>query len=280
MKRIRIGEIRNSLLFDDELFRTIRRIKIFGYGINGAFLFAGGNSVTYKVEIDGKIYAMKCYTTLDPSRQEIHKVVSTLNTPILITPRYFVDELWVKDCYTDVALYPWIEGVTLTHAMRGAVHNKRADRLTELFEEFVRLALQLHNSEWRHGDLKTDNIIVCCDGSMMLIDCDMLIHSTLPQRAVKGTPRYIHPQRPDVADIHADDYPTACIATSLAALAADLSLLTGEPVVSLPSEGKYNTIRQLLSHNSALIALLDAIHSPDYKIDNITTLLKQCTTHP
>lgn len=279
MTKIRIGDIKDTILFGERMFRTLRGVTPLCSGVGNPIFVTGGNSATFMVTMGEGTYALKCYTSSDPLRGELHNVVGTLPKELIISPHLLPEELWVGDRFIDVALYPWVEGHNLGHKMLGASRREDSADYIPLFREFLRLATELHSSKWRHGDLKPANIIVGPDGTMKLVDCDTIVHPLLPPRPTRGTPRYVHPGRGEVADMHADDYATALIITSLAALISDPSLFAGEPMVAMPSEGNREIIGRLLAHSTPLTALHEALYGEDYKISNLSTLL-QCITHP
>lgn len=279
MTKIRIGDIKDTILFGDSMFRTLRGVEPLCNGTGNPILVTGGNSATFMVTVGEDSFALKCYTSSEPLRGELHKVVERLPKELIISPKFLPAELWVGGQFIDASLSPWEEGHTLGCKITGASRRGHSAEYVPLFREFLRLATELHNSEWRHGDLKPDNIIVDTSGKMKLVDCDNIIHPSLPPRPTRGTPHYIHPRRGEVADIHADDYATALIITSIAALIAKPSLFAGEPMVAMPSEGNREIISRLLASSAPLTALHDSLYSEEYKISNLSNLL-QCITHP
>lgn len=239
---------------------------------------AGRNSIVLQIRMQGANYGLKCYTAPLVCGEQIGAFVATLPDNLVIKPQILCEELWVVDRFLSVAIYPWVDGHSAEWLIRKAIHDQDAEKLAHLKEKFASLVSEILECDWRHGDLKAENIVVQPNGEMILVDCDSLYSPTLPKRAPLGTPPYIHPLRGDAYDEHIDDYAIALIILSLEALGRDFSLFKGETMVALPSEGNTERIRQLLEGNKCALKLLDALHSNDYKIPDLKHLLK-CITH-
>ncbi len=274
MNKILINTLIETLSFGDKMFRTLRDLEP-TIGEMGVPKFtAGRNSAIFDVKFRGKRYALKCYTQPLPFGSEICRYIQTLPEGIIIHPQMFHEELWVGDCYTDVMLYEWVGGRTFDWWIRKALYDRSPEKLQELKQKFVALAIEMLDSEWRHGDMKPENILIDEGGLLHLVDCDSLYSPLLPARCSLGTPHYIHPKRNDAYDSHIDDYAIALITLSLEALRRDLSLYDGETMVALPSENPPHKLRELFANKPSLAALHEAICSDDYKIHNLKTLLQ------
>lgn len=242
----------------------------------GEFDFVTGrHSVLLKAQIDNTLYGIKCYTSPQPLLRELCTTLADYNSELIIHPTPLPEELWVGERYVDIALYPWVEGHSLDREIRRAIHNHDRALLGRLLDSFCRLSIELLEGEWRHGDLKGENIIVGRDGRLLLVDCDALYSPLLPSRGEAGTPPYVHPSRKEAYDSHIDDYAIALIITSLAALTKEPSLATREPMVASPGESKTAIIRELFADSEPLVELLDALHKESYVIDNLKEIL-QC----
>lgn len=119
--------------------------------------------------------------------------------------------------YLDAVIAPWVEGEPLDRALRAA--NADYDSLSRAFDAMAYDTLALTVA---HGDIKPDNIIVCDDFSMQLVDWDAAWRSDIERVDEWGTEGFRHPLRRNTDfNKHIDDYPIALLATMLAALAAD-----------------------------------------------------------
>ncbi len=257
---------------------------------SGQLVFnSGRKSITFVVDIDGRAHSLKCYTSTPTNAPELYALLGTLDSDRLAPTRLLKGELFVASHthtgYIDIALYPRIEGPTLHYALHRASFNRECATLANLASEFMLLALDILSSPWRHGDLKPENIIVCADGQMRLIDLDALYHPTLATGGELGTPGYIHPRRGDAYDSHIDDYSIALIAVALNALAIDPTLLEQYPDCELiidPNEaieGRSSalaTVIELFANGSPLRELATTLTSPQYPIASLKELLQQC----
>lgn len=274
-----IRAIVESLHFGDKLFRTLRNVEPHHTPRGEINFLCGRDSVLLEARVDGSRCSIKCYTAPRPHLGQLCDTLAECNSDLIIHPTALPQELWVGDKYIDVATYPWVEGHSLDREIRRVIHNRDRELIGRLLREFCRLALELLEMPWRHGDLKCENIIVRGDGSMVLVDCDALYHPSLPPRSEAGTPPYVHPARGDAYDIHIDDYAIALIATSLAALEQDTTLATKEqPMVASPSEHLRPQIEALLAKQPTYLTLLEQIHGESYKITNLKEILL-CTNH-
>lgn len=274
-----ICAIIESLHFGDKLFRTLRNVEPLHTSRGEINFISGRDSVLLEATVNGSRYGIKCYTAPRPHLGQLCDTLAECNSDLIIHPTALPQELWVGDKYIDVATYPWVEGHSLDREIRRVIHNRDRELIGRLLREFCRLALELLEMPWRHGDLKCENIIVRGDGSMVLVDCDALYHPSLPPRSEAGTPPYVHPARGDAYDIHIDDYAIALIATSLAALEQDTTLATKEqPMVASPNEHLRPQIEALLAKQPTYLTLLEQIHSESYKITNLKEILL-CINH-
>ena len=193
------------------------------------YMSVGNVGVVFKVRIEGKLFALKCYTKPNPRLKTIYSHYDT--TGILPQTQWLEKELYL--CHNgggewhDVGLCEWMEGKTLQEVIERTIIERDRNKFKELYNEFIRLSSSLLHAEWAHGDLKPDNIIITPHGSMRLIDIDAIFLPSIPYTHTNevGTPYYQHPFRDNnTYDCHIDDYPIALIATTLAALNLDLDL--------------------------------------------------------
>ncbi len=200
------------------LTRTLGELELCRDAGGGPFYRAGNSAVVFKIALDGKACALRCYTRRPPRLEAIYG-------DRLLRRELYVYRNGSSGEWTDVVLDLWREGETLHDRIA------RADRaeFARLAAAFDRLAARMTADEWAHGDLKPENLIVGPDGEIRPIDFDALyLPAFAGQRSAElGTAAFQHPSRTrDHFDARLDDFPAALIATALHALALDPALRT------------------------------------------------------
>lgn len=280
MVKMLLHNLTSSLEIGDEAFSSLRGIEPH-YNPRGRMIFtAGRESAVFKISYEGRVHALKCYYNASTPRAERCSYLYAHDPQgLFVHPRYYCNELWTEEGVVDVALYEWIEGRTLDWHIRKALHDGDTRRLVTLLAGFLSLASNILDTEWRHGDLKTDNILVReCNGEMVLVDCDALHAPSLAPSGECGTPNWVHPTRGGNYDSHIDDYGIALLVVSLAALALRPELFVGECAVAIPSLGNRRDIASLLAPYKPLADLHEALYNQTYIIDNLNHKLR-CTAH-
>ena len=181
----------------------------------------GNSAVIFEVLADdGRHLRLKCYTRPKENLQTIYG------------ERLLKDELYVytgdTGVWVDVYVDDWIDGVTLSQAVRTAAAADDRAQLVWLAARFDDMARGMLSRDWAHGDLKPDNIIVTADGSLQMIDFDAVYLPSLRhcRSCEVGTAAWQHPSRRYADyDRHLDDYPIAMISTLLHALAVEPAIL-------------------------------------------------------
>ncbi len=182
-------------------------------------LVAGNSAAIFRYRAGRGMRFLKCYIRPNPYLREIYDYIENFRPALLPEVKLLRNEMYVHTLaggagWVDVAEGEWIEGATLDVAL---AQGPWAENLASSFEKLCR---ELRLQEWAHGDLKPENIIVCPDGRMRLVDCDAMWIPTLKgQRAVElGTPGFRHPDRTlEDFDKTIDDYPIGVISELLAA---------------------------------------------------------------
>lgn len=197
-------------------------------GDDGQPVMTSGNfAVVFKMEDieKGKFFALKCFTKEQEGRAEAyHQIADALkdvDSPYLVSLRYLEKELFVDTEQTTETEFPvllmdWVKGKTLDKYLRENLDDKYA--LEMLAYRFSQLAQWLIPQPFAHGDLKPDNILVCEDGMLVLVDYDgMFVPSMKGQKARElGSPDFRHPLRTENDfDEHIDDFPLVSILLSL-----------------------------------------------------------------
>lgn len=178
---------------------------------------SGNNAVTARCSVIGRqgYWLIKCYFRKKNNLKAIYGDNYYCNELGIYSPTGCIE-------YIDIVLLPWVEGVPLNRFIGNPTTDYRA-----LSRAFDKLALQLLESEYAHGDIKPDNIIVGHNLEMSLIDLDAMwrpeFGNSLPTEC--GTAAYQHPKRKlNYYNKFIDDYPLAIISSMLAALALDREL--------------------------------------------------------
>ena len=223
-------------------------------GDDGLPVMTSGNfAVVFKMKDEqrGKFYAVKCFTKEQEGRaeayREISKELKDVSSPYLVSTQYLEKELFVDTGQTTETEFPvllmdWVEGMTLDKYLRENLDDKYA--LEMLAYRFSQLAQWLIPQPFAHGDLKPDNILVCEDGSLVLVDYDgMYVPAMKGQKARElGSPDFRHPLRTENDfDEHIDDFPLSLILLSLKAISLNPHLLEeyGAPDRLLFSKNDY-----------------------------------------
>ena len=197
---------------------------------------SGAFAVVFKMkdEQTGKYYALKCFTEEQEGRAEAyHQIAEELefvDSPYITSVKYLEKELFVdSNCEDDefpVLLMDWIEGETMETYI--AENYTDSYEMSMLCYRFCKMAAWLRSQSFAHGDIKPDNIIVCPDGTLTLVDYDgMFVPAMKGQKSPTiGTKDFSHPLRTiDDFDETIDDFALASIALSLKAISLDSSLL-------------------------------------------------------
>lgn len=187
----------------------------------------GSYSVVFKAHSIGnerEAWAIKCYIAEQerriPSCRAISQQLNSIASPYLLPMQLCEEELRVGNTYYPLVLLPWVEGKNLVREVDYYLHNP--ERLLQLSQDFGHFAYWLRSQSFAHGDLKSDNLRIRPDGSIVLLDYDGIylpsMQGELPRE--EGNPDYTHPLcSPSDFNLHASDFALAVIALSLRALA-------------------------------------------------------------
>ena len=217
----------------------------------------GNNAVTACCRVMGREgnYLIKCYHRTKPNLERIYGENAYLGELGI----YSIDG---RMEYIDIVLLPWVEGKPLD-----SIIGNNCETYPTLSRAFDKMALELLESEYAHGDLKPDNIIVGDDMHLSLIDLDAMWRPEFANElsAEIGTMAYRHPKRThNYFKKSIDDYPIALISTMLAALALDKSLelrLDSNNTLLSPEECVYGNDATL----SEIIALFERDNDMPHK---------------
>ena len=206
------------------------------YDDQGHPIMSSGNfAVVFKMQAPtGEYHALKCFLRDQEERSERYRLIAEelqyVQSTYLVKFRYLESELFVDVPNTGGEEYPvllmdWVDGIPLDQYLKTIINNGYEKDL--LAYRFSLLARWLVTQPFAHGDLKPDNICVCDDGSLVLLDYDGMYVPALSGRKPleQGSPHYRHPLRSTQPfDEHIDDYSLSLILLSLRAIALDETL--------------------------------------------------------
>ena len=197
---------------------------------------SGAFAVVFKMkdEQTGKCYALKCFTEEQEGRAEAYRQIAEelefVESPYITSVKYLEKEIFVDSNCEDeefpVLLMDWIEGETMETYVAANYTDTHA--MAMLCYRFCKMAAWLRSQSFAHGDIKPDNIMVCPDGTLTLVDYDgMFVPAMKGQKSPTiGTKDFSHPLRTiDDFDETIDDFALASIALSLKAISLNPSLL-------------------------------------------------------
>jgi len=195
----------------------------------------GGRAVVYKVQDStNNIKAIKLFTvnrdSLFKKYNQISKFIQNFTSSKYFVEFQFKEKLiYCSDINSDKNdnIFPglimkWAEGKTLGSIVKNLCEQNDKTNLKKLSEKFKELSIFIIDSDFAHGDLKHDNIIVNSDLNVKLIDYDgVYIPDFKGQKSSElGTPSFQHLKRTnDDFNVHIDDFSILSIYTSLLALA-------------------------------------------------------------
>lgn len=268
-----ISNIIEAVELGEHGFSTLKGVELERCADGGVFCIAGGESVILKAIIEGELFAIKCYTVKRVGLKERYDMLRELSRQdnFVIDMTYLENELLVIDNYgvqrsVDVLLYRWVEGVTLMQSIERCIEFYDVKTLLILCRRFILFARKVLSLPITHGDIKPQNIIVCDNGSMVLIDYDMSFTDSVPCVDVVRTQWYQHPK----SDVWDEDYSLAVIGVSIFLLSLDPLLFhkyhNGENIIldahKITNSGVINRdILSLLEPYPNYMALFEEISS-------------------
>ena len=234
---------------------------------------SGAFAVVFKMQdkSSGKYYALKCFTEEQEGRADAYRQIADelemFDSPYITSVKYMEKELFVdSQCEEDefpVLLMDWVDGETMEAYIAANYQNQSA--MSMLCYRFGKMAAWLRTQSFAHGDIKPDNIIVCPDGSLTLVDYDgMFVPSMKGSKSPTiGTKDFCHPLRTvNDFDETIDDFSLASIALSLKAISMNSTLLDtyGASDRLLFSENDYRNP----SNSKVISALQDLMCDKDF----------------
>lgn len=232
-----ISEYIESIKAANSNFRTLANLCAVIDTQGNPVMTHGRNSVVFKLREreSGKFYAVKCFTCdmegRDEAYQKIEDFLSKRRFSNIIPVRYLENELHVNSKKSDEVLFPvvlmdWIDGDTLDNYLKTFIGN--SFQLHDLCVSFGMLCKELTDSPLSHGDIRPENIMVCPNGHIVLVDYDAMYVPAMEGEVAReiGDNNYIHPSRDESKfDQHVDDFALAALALSLKATSISYGIL-------------------------------------------------------
>lgn len=200
MATLLISDIKSSIsvpeLIKDEFIRNGIFIK---NKMGNLIMYSGGFTAVFKCNVNGEIWAFRCWHTDLGSMKTRFQLLSTAleNNPL----EYFCDFKYVDEgIVVNGKIYPttrmkWIDGLTIKDYIYQ--HKNDKDKLDLLSRNFLEMCKDMHSHHFAHGDLQHGNIIVNDIGKLFLIDYDSLYHVSMGNMPdiITGIKDYQHPAR-------------------------------------------------------------------------------------
>lgn len=182
--------------------------------ISGLYAFTGGFSCVYKINIENKKKALRCWHRYPGKVQKRFPIVSEYlinkTTPYFVDIQYIPDAMNYNNKSIAVSLMDWIEGDTLSKFLEKNILNQKL--LILVSNEFMKMVKSLHELKISHGDLQTENIMICEVGDKLelrLIDYDSLYVPSIPENFLDdlvGLPAFQHPRRAELVNNKSNYY--------------------------------------------------------------------------
>ena len=207
-----------------------RKLKVVYNDNNEPERFFGRNAVVFKLTNGDEFYALKCYITDLQGRWEyLHKVqaiIQKLQPEWTINFRIFDKELEIEDndqqkVWTSIIIMPWVDEMKLADKIKIYCQQQNTGGLKKLTRSLIKLANQLEDIPFSHGDVSPENIMVSESDDMILIDHDSFSFRNMGDYTgqSKGSIPYLHPYRNQrLPDFNADDFSFLVLTISLKAL--------------------------------------------------------------
>ena len=230
-----ISDYIEALRDAEDSLSKLKDLRLVYDGQGHPIMSSGNFAVVFKMQAPtGEYHALKCFLRDQEERSERYRLIAEelqyVQSTYLVKFRYLESELFVDVPNTGGEEYPvllmdWVDGIPLDQYLKTIINKSYEKDL--LAYRFSLLARWLVTQPFAHGDLKPDNICVCDDGSLVLLDYDGMYVPALSGRKPleQGSPHYRHPLRSTLPfDEHIDDYSLSLILLSLRAIALDETL--------------------------------------------------------
>ena len=188
----------------------------------------GAFASVYKLECDGKSYAVKLFLRNIPDQlmryTELSNSINSKELQYTVGFQYQPEGISIRGKNYPILKMDWVEGENLDQYV--ADHLSEPGSLSILLHHFRSMTKTLTKSGVAHGDLQHGNIIVN-DGDLRLVDYDGMYVSKLKGMKSNelGHPNFQHPSRSgDHFGPYLDNFSAWAIQTSLLSISVDPSL--------------------------------------------------------
>ncbi|MBZ0189721.1 MAG: hypothetical protein K8F91_25975 [Candidatus Obscuribacterales bacterium] len=190
--------------------------------------YSGRFASVYKMSLDGRQYAVKCFRRKYPQQERRYVVISEFLA--LSDLEYFVqfkylspEGIRVVDHWYPVVKMDWVEGLFVDEYVKSNLDNPEA--LRALSEKWLEMTGVLQGAGIAHGDFQHHNILIS-QGRITLIDYDGMYVPALAGlvSAESGVADYQHPKRKSQFGPYLDNFSAWLIYLCLVFLAEDKSL--------------------------------------------------------
>ncbi|MBP1464438.1 N-acetylmuramoyl-L-alanine amidase [Candidatus Chloroploca sp. M-50] len=188
---------------------------------------SGSSAVVYKIRIQEKDYALRCFTSEVNNHREryqlLHEYVHRQSLSSFVKFQYLVEGISVNHHMYPVLLMDWANGKSLSDYIADSLALSQTDKLRGLVQHWFALYFALRQINMAHGDLQHGNILIDTKGIPHLIDYDGIYTPTMASYRPKefGHRHYQHPER-ERRNYYAEDmdsFSVLVVAISLLALA-------------------------------------------------------------
>lgn len=231
-----ISEYKESILSAQDNLKRLTNLRPVKDDKGNLVMCSGNYSVVFKMKDSktGKLYAVKCFIKDQENRAERYKqIIKYLNK---IKSSYFVEtKFYDKEIFVDskitteeefpVVLMEWIDGKSISNYINDNLSDNYA--LSLLSYEFCQLTEWLLKQPFAHGDIKSDNVIIRDDRSLVLVDYDGMFIPTFSGQIASeiGSPDFRHPLRSqNQFDSHIDDFTLVLILLCLKVISVNPQL--------------------------------------------------------
>lgn len=188
----------------------------------------GAFASVYKIECDGRSYAIKLFLRKVPDQQlryaELSRAINSKELDYTVGFQYQSEGISIRGANYPLLRMEWAEGENLDQYINE--HCRSARSFLLLLDNFRKMIAKLKLHGVAHGDLQHGNILVK-DGELKLVDYDGMYVPQLKGYASNeiGHPNYQHPQRNSAHfGPYLDNFSAWVIHTSLLCLSIDPGL--------------------------------------------------------
>ena len=163
------------------------------------FISTGGQAIVYKIQVNTKTYALKCWTSdlgdLKVRYKAIDNYLKQISLVYFVEFSYLEKGILVNNNKFPIVRMEWSESTSFKKFIADNINNPV--HIRRLADKFLEMVKCLHEKKISHGDLQHGNILIKSNGELCLIDYDSLYVPELKNERdmIKGLDGYQHPCR-------------------------------------------------------------------------------------